>query len=150
MKASNISRSTRTEVRVAKTLFIMVSTFTSSYLPGIISNLLQLVDPSLTMLYTVDMKNFSFSKYKFFKGFYHITFLVLFYNSFWNFFIYQRNDRDFKKSLEMLKKRVMSIFGIDYQRGVSPKRMTVQSHTTPISTTGVTELKTATNVSTVM
>ena len=147
MKASNISRSTRTEVRVAKTLFIMVSIFTSSYLPGIISNLLVLVDPSLNY---ADLKQFSYSKYKFFKGFFHIAFVVVFYNSFWNFFIYQRNDRDFKKSLEMLKKRVMSIFGIDYQRGVSPKRKTIQSHTTPISTTGVTELKTATNVSTVM
>ena len=147
MKASNISRSTRTEVRVAKTLFIMVSIFTSSILPFIISNLWQLVDPSLNY---ADLKQFSHSNYKAFKGFSHIAYVALFYNSLWNFFIYQRRDPDFKKSLEKLKKRVMNIFGIDYQRGVSPKRMTVQSHTSPISTTGVTEFKTARNVSTVM
>ena len=148
MKASNISRSNRTEVRVAKILFIMVSIFTSSYLPSIISNLCLLLDPSLN---TVDMKNFSYSKYKFFKGYSHITFVVLFYNSFWNFFIYQRSDRDFKKSLEMLKKRAMRILGVDYQCGVSTKRTTIQSHASlPKSRTAVVEFKPARNVSTVM
>ena len=103
MKASNISRSTRTEVRVAKTLFIMVSVFILSMIPSIIFNLWELTDSSMCI---TELKNFSYSKFYTYKRFLYITFLITFYNPFWNFFIYQHRDRQFKKSLEMLKKRV--------------------------------------------
>ena len=148
MKANSISRSTQVEVRVAKTLFIMVSIFTSSMLPFLISSFWQLLDPSLN---TADLKNFSHSKYRAFKGFSHVANVVLFYNSLWNFFIYQHRDRDFKRSLKLLKKRVMIRIGVDYKKGISPKRTTVQhSHSSPHSRTAVTDFRSPMKVTTVM
>ena len=139
MKSNNVSRSTRTEVRVAKTLLIMISAFTSTILLMIVSNLLLIFDPSLD---TSDIKHFNQSNYGSFKGFSHIANVVLFYNSFWNFFIYQSRDRDFKKSLKRMK---AGIFGGN-NKGVSLKRMSVQS--TPMSRAA--EVRSQTNASSSM
>ena len=129
-----MSRSTRTEVRVAKTLLIMISAFTSTILLMIVSNLLLIFDTS-------DIKHFNQSNYGSFKGFSHIANVVLFYNSFWNFFIYQSRDRDFKKSLKRMK---AGIFGGN--KGIFLKRMSVQS--TPMSRTA--EVRSQTNASSSM
>ena len=147
MKASSVSRSALVEVRVAKTLFVMVSIFTSSMLPFLISSFRQLLDPSLN---AADLKNFSHSNYKAFKGFSHAANVVLFYNSLWNFFIYQRRDRDFKKSLRLLKRRVMMRVGVNYMKGASPKRTTVQhSQSSPHSRSAVTDFRSPMKITTV-
>ena len=138
MKSNNVSRSTRTEVRVAKTLLIMISAFTSTILLMIVSNLLLIFDPSLD---TSDIKHFNQHNYGSFKGFSHIANVVLFYNSFWNFFIYQSRDRDFKKSLKRVK---AEIFGSN--KGISLKRMSV--HATPVSRAA--EVRSQTNASSSM
>ena len=137
MKSNDVSRSTRTEVRVAKTLLIMISAFTSTIVLMIISNMLFIFDPSL---HTADLKHFSQSNYSLLKGFPHAANVVLFYNSFWNFFIYQSRDQDFKKSLKRMK---AGLFGTN--QGISLHRMPVQPHTAPMSRTA--EARSQTNAS---
>ena len=146
MKASNITRSIRAETKIAKTLFTMVSVFTISVLPSAMLNLWEFVDPSIDV---IALENFS-PKYDTFKRFRYIAFLVLFYNSLWNFFIYQRRDRDFRKSLEMLKKRVKSVFRIKDKCGFPHKTKSVQSNILLNSKVAATQFKTARNVSTVI
>ena len=116
-------------------------------LPNTLSNLWDLVNPSIDI---TEFVNFSHSIYYSYKGIDHITFLVLFYNSLWNFFIYQRRDRDFRKSLEMLKKRVKSVFRIKDKCGFPHKTKSVQSNILLNSKVAATQCKTARNVSTVI
>ena len=146
MKASNITRSIRAETKIAKTLFTMVSVFTISVLPSAMLNLWEFVDPSIDV---IALENFS-PKYDTFKRFRYIAFLVLFYNSLWNFFIYQRRDRDFRKSLKILKKRVQSIFRFKGNRGLPHKTKSLQSNVLLNNKVAAIEFKTARNVSTVV
>ena len=106
MKENNIKRSIRTEVRIAKTLLIMVSVFTVSVLPTAVMTIRARLYPSTDV---TDLKSFR-KHHKFLLLVYHVCTVVLFYNSFWNYFIYQRRDKDFKKSFEKLKKRLLRKF----------------------------------------
>ena len=107
MKENAIRSSIRVEIKIAKTLFTMVSVFLLSVLPSAIVQLWEISDSSAC---TTDLKNFSVNKHDTYKKVSHAGIVVLFYNSLWNYFIYQKRDGDFKKSLMKVKKRLLSEF----------------------------------------
>ena len=133
MKENNTRRSARIEVRIAKTLFIMVIVFLLSMLPTTSMVLWGLLDPS-----AIDTENFK--KHKLYRQFYHISTVVVLYNSFWNYFIYQTSDKEFKKSLMKLKKRVMEKFRKIGKGGVVKIDKNVKLNENLSSKTVVTEL----------
>ena len=124
MKENNIRKSICTELKIAKTLLIMVSVFTLSMLPITILNFWKLLDPSINR---TDLKNFNSKKYETYKKIFHITIVVLFYNSFWNYFIYQRRDKDFKKVFGRLKNSVLRKFRIRGEKEFLARNETVKS-----------------------
>ena len=137
MKENNIRRSIRTEVRIAKTLLIMVSVFTVSVLPTAVMTIRAHLYPSTDV---TDMKSYR-NMYKFLLLVYHICTVVLFYNSFWNYFIYQRRDKDFKKSFEKLKKRVLRKLCRSSKSEVVKRNMTYKTNSLLSRKTVVTDFK---------
>ena len=111
MKGNSVRRSARTEIRIAKALFIMVTAFLLSMLPTTARLLWVHLDPSA-------LETDSWKKHKLYTDYYHVSTVLAFYNSFWNYFIYQARDKDFKKSLKKLKNSVSSNFCKSGKNGI--------------------------------
>lgn len=94
----NLTRTTRLETRVsaaAKTLFIMVLTFTISFLPFNVMIFMYNTSYERYIIYNgaqIENKNDHDTSFDYI----YILCVILLYNNFWNFFIYQVRDSEFR------------------------------------------------------
>jgi len=100
MKNLNAIKRTAVEKKAGKTLAIMVAAFSFSITPLCI---FAAIADSLSMINIHDMENFDVKTATNLKNAVFLSNLLLLYNSFWNFFIYQFRD-------ELFRKRIKEIF----------------------------------------
>ena len=98
IRARNFTRTTRLETRVsaaAKTLSVMVLTFTISFLPFNILIFVYNITYNRYIIYNgvqIEDKNNHDTSF----DYVYILCVILLYNNFWNFFIYQLRDSEFR------------------------------------------------------
>ena len=85
--------------RVTKTVSVMVTVFTLSIAPMQLMLLYASATPEVRY---EALRTFDMNAYRLYISCYYVAAAVLMYNSFWNFFIYQRFDDTFKKGFEKL------------------------------------------------
>ena len=100
MKNLNAIKRTAVEKKAGKTLAIMVAAFSFSITPLCI---FAAIADSLSMINIHDMETFDVKTATNLKNAVFLSNLLLLYNSFWNFFIYQFRD-------ELFRKRIKEIF----------------------------------------
>ena len=97
------------EVRLAKTLFLMVGAFTASILPAAIVILASLFTPSLYYYFPRQLNAQGAAVY---SGFEFATVVILACNSIWNFFIYNARNLEFWRALKIMIKKAAHILGL--------------------------------------
>ena len=107
-KLQKSSSQSSVEIRLAKTLLLMVGTFTLSILPAA---LMYAVGASVLNLNLTDPKNIDMSLFRGYLIAEYISFICLMFNTMWNFFIYNARNRAFKKAFRKMIAKLLLVVG---------------------------------------
>lgn len=97
------------EVRLARTLSIMVGVFTLSLLPAAVVILASLFTPAV---YLSNPSGFNLENVVVYNTFEFATIIILVCNSLWNFFIYNARNFEFRKAVRIMYQKVSEKTGL--------------------------------------